>query len=59
MVISEYINRIKNINDEILTNVPEDWNVSYKEKEALKEFLLDRLHRIEEICTLLKVEGGD
>ncbi len=61
--ILEYINHIKNINgskiNEILNTIPKDWNISSKEKEILKEFLLDRLHRINEICTLLKIEGGD
>lgn len=62
-VILEYINRIKCIDDSkisnILNTIPEDWNITIREKEVLKEFLLDRLHRINEICALLNIEGGD
>ena len=62
-VISEYIQRIRNIDDDeiecIINSIPSDWIITKDEKECLKEFLLDRLHRINEICRLLNIEGGD
>ncbi len=61
--ILEYINHIKCLKDskidEILDNIPNDWNILDIEKKILKEFLLDRLHRINEICIMLNIEGGD
>lgn len=62
-VISEYIERIKCIDDSeidaIINSIPQDWDITEKEKECLKNFLLDRIHRISEICKLLNIEGGD
>lgn len=62
-VISEYIQCIKNIDDDkiecIINSIPSDWVITKQEKECLKSFLLDRLHRINEICRLLNIEGGD
>lgn len=61
--ISEYINKIKNIEDEkienIINSIPNDWYITEKEKDSLKLFLLNRLHRIDEICELLNIESGD
>lgn len=62
-VMVEYINRIKSIDvskiKNILDTIPQDWDISAIEKEVLKNFLLDRLHRINEICVLLNIEGGE
>ena len=62
-VIFEFIQRIKSVDDSkidyIIDSIPNDWIITEKEKKCLKAFLLDRFHRINEICKLLNIEGGD
>lgn len=61
--IPKYIQCIKRIDsnkiDKILNGIPNDWDISIAEKKVLKEFILDRIGRIDEICKLLEIEGGD
>lgn len=61
--IPDYIENIKSIDsdkiDKILNGIPSDWTISISEKQSLKEFILDRIKRIDEICELLEIEGGD
>lgn len=61
--IQEFINRIKLIKENdiemIINSIPKDWNISNNEKKSLTNFLMDRINRIDEICRILNIEGGD
>lgn len=61
--IKNFIKKIKNIKEsditKIVESIPSDWNITSKEKNALIDFLMDRLNRINEICNILNIEGGD
>lgn len=39
---------------DIIYNIPEEWDVTQDQKEKLHEYLVDRLHRIEEALPILK-----
>lgn len=61
--VKEFINKIKLIKrndiEKIVNSVPNDWNISNNEKKSLIDFLMDRISRIDEICNILNIEGGD
>ena len=62
VLINEYKKVVKAIKEAdielILKGIPIDWIVSEKEKEVLKNFILDRVNRVDEIYRLLNI-GGD
>lgn len=57
--INDYLLKIKNINSDviykIINSIPADWNVTEEEKNALIDFILNRISRINEICSLLNI----
>lgn len=61
--ITKFIKSIKQLKEfqiiDIIDSIPKDWSISKEEKKSLKDFLMDRISRIDEICRLLKVEGGE
>lgn len=61
--VKEFINKIKLIKrsdiEIIVNSIPNDWNISNNEKKSLIDFLMDRISRIDEICNILNIEGGD
>ena len=62
-VIKKFKEKIKSINKDdiinIVNSVPSDWNITNDDKEALAEFLYNRIERIDEIYNILKIDGGD
>ena len=61
--LNKFINKIKNIDKEfinnIMKNIPNDWNVSDKEKILLTNYIYNRFNRVDEILDLLNIKGGD
>lgn len=61
--LHKFIAKIKNINKDfikkIMENIPDDWNVSNKEKTLLVDYIYDRFNRVDEILELLNIKGGD
>ncbi len=61
--MNKFINKIKNIDKEfinnIMKNIPNDWNVSDKEKILLTNYIYNRFNRVDEILNLLNIKGGD
>ena len=61
--LNKFINKIKNIDKEfinnIMKNIPNDWNVSDKEKILLTNYIYNRFNRVDEILNLLNIKGGD
>lgn len=61
--LHKFINKVKNINkdfiENIMKNIPNDWNVSNKEKSLLVDYIYKRFNRVDEILNLLSIKGGD
>lgn len=61
--LHKFINKVKNINkdfiENIMKNIPNDWNVSNKEKSLLVDYIYIRFNRVDEILNLLSIKGGD
>lgn len=61
--IKKFVHKIKLIKkadiEKIVDSIPSDWDIKNNEKEALINFLMDRIKRIDEICNILSIEGGD
>lgn len=61
--IKEFIRKVKSINDDlisgIINDIPNDWEIKNDEVEALKLFLFDRVKRINEILSVLNINGGE
>ena len=61
--LHKFIKKVKNINkdfiENIMKNIPNDWNVSNKEKSLLVDYIYKRFNRVDEILNLLSIKGGD
>lgn len=61
--LNKFIKKVKNVNKEIINNImeniPNDWDVSDKEKRLLVEYIYNRFNRVDEILNLLNIKGGD
>ncbi len=61
--LNKFIEKVKNINKDfiknIMNNIPNDWNVSKREKELLVEYIYNRFNRVNEILDLLHIKDGD
>ena len=61
--LNKFIEKVKNINKDfiknIMNNIPNDWNVSKREKELLVEYIYNRFNRVNEILYLLHIKDGD
>ena len=61
--LNKFVKKVKNINKEfiknIMKNIPNDWNVSDKEKNLLIDYIYNRFNRVDEILDLLNIKGGD
>ena len=61
--LNKFVKKVKNINREfiknIMKNIPNDWNVSDKEKNLLIDYIYNRFNRVDEILDLLNIKGGD
>lgn len=65
---NKILRRISDISEEkidwCLEQIPDEWNISEEDTQGLKSFILDRIHKVEDILILLKDEcpdwkGGD
>lgn len=61
--LNEYVRFLKSISskeiENIVKKVPKDWELDEDEGVLLIQFIVDRLSRIDEICSILKVSGDD
>ena len=61
--LNKFINKVKNISEEsindILNDIPTDWEVSKNEKKELANYILSRFRRVNEILEILNLKGGD
>ena len=61
--LNKFITKVKNINKEfiydIMNKIPNDWNVTQKEKDLLVDYIYIRFNRVNEILDLLNIKGGD
>lgn len=61
--LNNFIKRVKSINNEeienIINDIPQDWNINEKEKKLLTEYIYNRFKRVDEILKILDIKGGD
>ena len=61
--LHKFIQDVKNIKEceikSILNDIPDDWDVTEKEKKALMNYIINRFKRVDEILEMLNLEGGD
>ena len=61
--LAEFINKVKNIDKNfiinIMDNLPDDWNVTPKEKELLVKYIYNRFIRVDEVINILNLKGGE
>ncbi len=61
--LNKFIKKVKNINKDfinnIMKNIPDDWNVLDREKHLLVDYIYKRFNRVDEILDLLNIKGGD
>lgn len=61
--LHKFIKKVKNINKDFIENImkkiPNDWNVSNKEKKLLVDYIYKRFNRVDEILNLLGIREGD
>lgn len=59
----EFVQRVKSIKrveiEKIIKEIPNDWDLSSKEKQLLVEYIYERFHRVEEILIILNLKVGD
>ena len=53
--LNKFVKKVKNI----MKNIPNDWNISDKEKNLLIDYVYNRFNRVDEILDLLNIKGGD
>lgn len=58
-----FIKKVKNINrkfiENIMNKIPDDWEVTEKEKNLLVDYIYKRFNRVEETLKILNINGGD
>ena len=42
-----------------MDNLPDDWNVTPKEKELLVKYIYNRFIRVDEVINILNLKGGE
>ena len=61
--LNKFIIKVKNINKgfiyDIMNKIPNDWNITQKEKDLLVDYIYIRFNRVNEILDLLNIKGGD